>query len=230
MGQEQGGLVRQGGGHLASDLVCGSSYCQGHPKPSYHLASDRDACDHQLLRCDTLLLVLQAFGCGDTNISGDRLQSGWDPGERWRGCRSVVARYSIRFRRAAHLHVGPIPTKIEIDYEEFANAHYHGFLTIGWNFEFPMRVEQPLWQGVCLGGGIVLGIGCAVEAVSIIRDNYTTTSLTNLNGYKLRWPANLMFFIPGFLDVASRIIMIIEVVLTLREFSPAHLISPDEQL
>jgi hypothetical protein len=40
----------------------------------------------------------------------------------------------------------------------------------------------------------------------------------------------LMFFIPGFLDVASRIIMIIEVVLTLREFSPAHLISPDEQL
>jgi hypothetical protein len=95
-------------------------------------------------------------------------------------------------------------------------AAFGTFHLIGWNFVFPTRVEQVLWRWACLGGGIVLGLGCTVEAVSIVLNNYTTTGLTNLGGYKLRWPTNLMFFIPAFLYVSARVIVIVEVALTLR--------------
>ena len=64
--------------------------------------------------------------------------------------------------------------------------------------------------------GIILGIGCFVEAISIVVDGYTTTGLTTLNGYKLRWPTNLLFLIPGFLYMSSRLIVIVEVVISLR--------------
>lgn len=64
--------------------------------------------------------------------------------------------------------------------------------------------------------GIVLGIGCFVEAGSIIFDGYTTTGLTNLGGYKLKWPTNLLFLIPGFLYISARLIVIVEVVISLR--------------
>jgi len=37
-----------------------------------------------------------------------------------------------------------------------------------------------------------------------------------LNGYKLRWPTNLLFLIPGFLYMSSRLIVIVEVVISLR--------------
>jgi hypothetical protein len=67
-----------------------------------------------------------------------------------------------------------------------------------------------------LGGGAVLGLGCAAEAASIIWHNYATTGLTNLNKYKLKWPTNLMFFIPAVLYVASRVIVAVEVALSLR--------------
>lgn len=64
--------------------------------------------------------------------------------------------------------------------------------------------------------GTILGIGCTVEAASIIWYGYTTTGLTTLNGYKLKWPTNLLFFIPGALYFASRIIVIAEIVLSFR--------------
>lgn len=64
--------------------------------------------------------------------------------------------------------------------------------------------------------GIILSIGCFAEAISIIVDGYTTSALTNLGGYKLRWPSNLLFFIPGFLYMSARLIVIIEIVISLR--------------
>ena len=87
---------------------------------------------------------------------------------------------------------------------------------IAWNFSFPTRWEHAMWRWTCLAGGIVLGVGCSVEAAAIILNNYTTTGLTNLNGYKLRWPTNLMFFIPGILYISAQLIVISEVVLSLR--------------
>ena len=85
-----------------------------------------------------------------------------------------------------------------------------------WNFEFPTRAEQLLWRWTCISMGIVLGIGCFVEAGSIIKDNYTTTGLTNLNGYKLKWPKNLLFFVPLALYVSARLIAVVEIVVSLR--------------
>ena len=85
-----------------------------------------------------------------------------------------------------------------------------------WYFEFPTLVEQLLWRWTCISMGIVLGIGCSVEAGSIIMDNYTTTGLTNLNGYKLKWPMNLLFFVPGALYFSARLLVITEIVISLR--------------
>ncbi len=64
--------------------------------------------------------------------------------------------------------------------------------------------------------GIVLGAGCVVEAGSIIKSGYTTTGLTNLHGYKLKWPKNLLFFIPGVLYFSARVSVLGEVIYSLR--------------
>lgn len=58
--------------------------------------------------------------------------------------------------------------------------------------------------------GCTLGIGCLTEAVSIIADGYMISSLTNIGGYKLRWPCNLLFFISEFLYMAARLIVIVK--------------------
>lgn len=87
---------------------------------------------------------------------------------------------------------------------------------IGWNFEFPTREEQMMWRWTCISMGIILGIGCFAEAISIVVDGYTTSALTNLGGYKLQWPSNLLFFIPGFLYMSARLIVIVEIVISLR--------------
>lgn len=87
---------------------------------------------------------------------------------------------------------------------------------IGWNFNFPTTEEQLLWRWTCISMVVVLGIGCFDEAGSIILEGYTTTGLTNLVRYKLRWPTNLLFLIPGFLYMSSRLIVIIEVIISLR--------------
>lgn len=64
--------------------------------------------------------------------------------------------------------------------------------------------------------GCTLGIGCLTEAVSIIADGYMISWLTNLGGYKLRWPCNLLFVISEFLYMAARLIVIVEIVISLR--------------
>ena len=88
---------------------------------------------------------------------------------------------------------------------------------VAWNFEFPSRGEQLLWRWTCISMGIILGTGCVVEASSIIIDGYTTTGLTNLNRYKLRWLTNILFFVPGLLYICARMIVIMEVIVSLRQ-------------
>ena len=72
------------------------------------------------------------------------------------------------------------------------------------DFDFPSQFEQDLWRWTCVSMGVVLGAGCVVEAGSIVAEGFTTSGLTTLNGYKLRWPTNLLFFIPGAMYISAR--------------------------
>ncbi len=87
---------------------------------------------------------------------------------------------------------------------------------IAWNFDFPTKAELLLWRWTCVSMSVVLGTYCVTEAVSIVAQGYTTSGLTTLNGYKLRWPTNLLFFVPGFLYMCARITVIVEVIISLR--------------
>ena len=117
--------------------------------------------------------------------------------------------------RDSRLHNLRIVLIVAIPTASFSLLHL-----IGWNFAFPTREEQLLWRWTCISMGIVLGIGCFAEAMSIIVDGCTTSSLTNLGGYKLRWPSNLLFFIPGFLYFSARLIVVVEIVISLRRLPP----------
>ena len=87
---------------------------------------------------------------------------------------------------------------------------------IGWHFDFPTEAELLLWRWTCVSMTILLGTYCATEAASIIAEGYTTTGLTTLKGYKLRWPTNTLFFVPGFLYMCARMIVLVEIVISLR--------------
>lgn len=113
--------------------------------------------------------------------------------------------------RDSRLHSLRIVVFLAVPTASFSLLHL-----LAWNFDFPTRSEQLLWRWTCISMGIILGIGCFVEAASIVFDGYTTSGLTNLNGYKLRWPTNILFFLPGFLYMSARLIVIVEVVISLR--------------
>ena len=87
---------------------------------------------------------------------------------------------------------------------------------IAWHFEFPTEAELLLWRWTCVSMTILLGTYCVTEAASIIAEGYTTTGLTTLKGYKLRWPTNTLFFVPGFLYMCARMIVLVEIVISLR--------------
>ena len=87
---------------------------------------------------------------------------------------------------------------------------------IAWDFDFPTRFEQLMWRWTCVSMVIVLGVGCTIEAGSIVAEGFTASGLTTLKRYKLRWPTNLLFFIPGALYMSARLIVIIEIIISLR--------------
>ncbi|MCJ1276279.1 hypothetical protein MMC21_004084 [Puttea exsequens] len=113
--------------------------------------------------------------------------------------------------RDTRLHNLPTVLSLTVPTAAFSLLHL-----IAWNFDFPTREEQLLWRWTCISMGVILGTGCLAEATSIVVDGHSTTGLTTFNGYKLRWPTNLLFFVPGFLYMFSRMIVIVEIVISLR--------------
>ena len=113
--------------------------------------------------------------------------------------------------RDSRLHSLPVVLTVAFPTAIFTCLHL-----AAWNFYFPSRAEQLMWRWTCISSGVILGAGCFIEAASIVADNYTTSALTNLNGYKLRWPTNLLVFVPGALYFAARIVVIVEVIISLR--------------
>ena len=99
-------------------------------------------------------------------------------------------------------------------------AAFGTFQLIPWNFAFPTRIEQMIWRYTTLGNGVVLGVGCALEAAAIVASNYTIAGLHTYRDYKLRRPWNLFFFIPGAMYFGARIVVIVEVIIGLRALSP----------
>lgn len=77
-----------------------------------------------------------------------------------------------------------------------------------------------LWRYTTLGNSIILGVGCALEAAATVGSNYKTAGLHTYRDYKLRWPWNLFLFIPGALYFAARVLIIVEVIISLRALSP----------
>lgn len=65
-------------------------------------------------------------------------------------------------------------------------AAFGTFQLIAWNFTFPTREEQMLWRYTCVSNGIVLGVGCALEAGAIVASGFQTPGLRTFNDYKLR--------------------------------------------
>lgn len=87
---------------------------------------------------------------------------------------------------------------------------------VAWHFHFPTRLEQLCWRWTCVAMCVVLASYCTVEAISIVWDGYTTTGLTTLNGYKLKWPTNILFFGPAVLYMSARMVVIGEICFSLR--------------
>ena len=113
--------------------------------------------------------------------------------------------------RDPYLHNLSMVFTISMPVAAFPLLHF-----IGWNFEFPTEAELLLWRWTCVAMTILMGTYSVVEAAWIIKDGYTTSGLTNMNAYKLRWPTNLLFFIPAALYVVARAIVIVETVISLR--------------
>ena len=87
---------------------------------------------------------------------------------------------------------------------------------IAWDFGFPSTAEKLLWRFTCLGGIIILAIGCFLEAAAIVASKYTLSGMQTFNNYKTRWPWCFLFLGAGLLYLLARIIVITEVVISLR--------------
>ena len=95
-------------------------------------------------------------------------------------------------------------------------AAFGALQMIAWNFTFPTRAEQMLWRYTCVGGCAVLGTGCALEAAAIIASKFTLSGMKTFNSYKVQWPWCLSFHIAGSMYLIARLIVITEVVISLR--------------
>ena len=95
-------------------------------------------------------------------------------------------------------------------------AAFGALQLIAWNFAFPTKVEQMLWRYTCVGGCIVLGVGCVLEAGAIIASRYTLSGMNTFNNYKTQWPWCALFHGAGLLYVIARLVVVVEVMISLR--------------
>ena len=86
----------------------------------------------------------------------------------------------------------------------------------GWNASLPTRAEQITWRWSCVVMTIVLGSYGIIEVVGAVRDGFSTSGLSSINGYKLKWPHKLLFLVPGAIYFTSRICIIGEIIVSLR--------------
>lgn len=141
---------------------------------------------------------------------------------RWRWGRSTLSRHSFGLHWASAIYVGaitiapilgvqerPLPCipndrdprlhslnmilVITVPTAAFLLLH----LILHKIFKFLTKAELLLWRWTCVSLSAVLGKCYVTEAASIAVEDYITAGLTTPKEYKLRWPTNLLLFVPG---------------------------------
>ena len=97
-----------------------------------------------------------------------------------------------------------------------ATATFASIHLLGWNFSFPTGKESILWRANSLVMWGLLAVYGTAEVVICRREGYKNLGLDTLGAYKRRWPACLWFFIPAFLYMATRVIVIFESLWSMR--------------
>lgn len=97
-----------------------------------------------------------------------------------------------------------------------ATATFASIHLLGWNFSFPNHAELLVWRMNCMAQWSLLAVYGAVEVAACWREGYANLGLDTMNGYKLRWPACLLFFVPAGLYLCARVCLIVEVILSMR--------------
>ncbi|KAI4282753.1 MAG: hypothetical protein L6R38_002712 [Xanthoria sp. 2 TBL-2021] len=74
-----------------------------------------------------------------------------------------------------------------------------------WYFDFPSHTEKFIWRAACIGVEASLFIHAIAEAVS---HHAPPHDYMYIEGYKLHWPANLVFFVPAAAYFVARLALI----------------------
>ena len=91
---------------------------------------------------------------------------------------------------------------------------------IAWDFLFPTIEEKQLWRWTCVSAGAILGLGCILEAGAIVASKFQLSGMQTFRSYKTQWPWCLFFWIAAVLYVLGRVLVIVEVVISLRALPP----------
>ncbi|MCJ1367107.1 hypothetical protein MMC16_006239 [Acarospora aff. strigata] len=86
----------------------------------------------------------------------------------------------------------------------------------GWNFSFASRPELLIWRINVIVIWGELAVYGASEVILFWKSGYTKMSLELANGYKKTSPTSLLFHIPAFIYFCGRLLLIVEVVVSLR--------------
>lgn len=86
----------------------------------------------------------------------------------------------------------------------------------GWNFSFSSRPELLVWRINVIVIWAELAVYGASEVILFWKSGYTKMSLELGYGYKKTWPTSLFFHVPAFIYFCGRLLLIVEVVVSLR--------------
>ena len=86
-----------------------------------------------------------------------------------------------------------------------------------WHFEFPSTVERVTWRTACIVAESSLLVRAIAEACS---HDVPPHDYLYIEGYKLRWPINLVFFVPATTYFLARMALIAVAIAALRSLPP----------
>lgn len=106
-------------------------------------------------------------------------------------------------------------------YLVFPVASFVTIHLLGWNLTMPTPAECALWRinGLIMTGSLY--VHCVSEAVGFWWSGYQVGSMELWGGYKKRRPWSLIFIVLGSVNFLSRIFLLTEAVISLRNLPEA---------